>query len=264
MYLKISHLRSCKVKFYLVRNPFIGFILMCFVWTSFIIPKHFLDDQKKYPRVRTALSAKLASIQKIWKEKNISSHQLEILLIAFKAEGFLELYAKNKTDMSFSFIKRFSICASSGNLGPKKRKGDAQVPEGFYHVDRFNPNSQFYLSLGINYPNEADRIKANGLDPGGDIFIHGSCVTIGCLPITDDQIKELYVWAMYAHHFGQNKIPVYIFPFRMTDDNWKKYSIQQADDLASFWKNLKQGYDHFFTTFKPLKISVTSNGRYHF
>lgn len=151
-------------------------------------------------------------------------------------------------------------------MGPKRRQGDGQVPEGFYYIDRFNPISNFYLSLGINYPNLSDKRKSSFHDPGGDIFIHGSCVTIGCLPITDDSIKELYLLAVYAKNNGQAKIPVYIFPFRMTDKQMLKYNAEYEGNkaLLTFWDNLKPGYDHFMKELKELNIEVNANGDYSY
>jgi len=138
------------------------------------------------------------------------------------------------------------------------------VPEGFYHINRFNPTSSFYLSLGINYPNLADKRKSNSSNLGGDIFIHGSCVTIGCLPMTDNYIKEIYLISVLAKNCGQSKIPVYIFPFKMSDQNLTTYCAKYKENkgLISFWNNLKTGYDKFIKTQKELAIGVNENGDY--
>ena len=71
----------------------------------------------------------------------------------------------------------------SGTMGPKRLQGDYQVPEGFYYINEFNPNSNYHLHLGLNYPNASDKILSDSLRPGGDIYIHGSCVSIGCIPL---------------------------------------------------------------------------------
>jgi murein L,D-transpeptidase YafK len=151
-------------------------------------------------------------------------------------------------------------------LGPKREEGDYQVPEGFYYIDRFNPASSYYLSLGINYPNLSDRRKSTATNPGGDIFIHGSCVTIGCIPMTDDKIKEIYLYAINAKNNGQNKIQVYIFPFRMTDQNFNRFRKEYSNNtgLIDFWTNLKTGYDKFEKYKKELDISVNDAGDYVF
>ncbi|MDX5346498.1 MAG: L,D-transpeptidase family protein, partial [Hymenobacteraceae bacterium] len=188
------------------------------------------------------------------KANNINPGELNILFVAYKAELELELYAKKNSENTYRKIQTYYVCERSGNLGPKRKQGDLQVPEGFYHIDRFNPISNFYLSLGINYPNQSDRKKGTANNLGGDIFIHGACVTVGCLPMTDDKIKEIYLYAVQAKHNGQNQIPVYIFPFRMTNQNVSLYteSYSNEEELLSFWKNLKPGYDKFETTKQEL------------
>lgn len=86
--------------------------------------------------------------------------------------------------------------------GHKEVEGDGRTPEGAYYIDRKNPNSQFYLSIGISYPNEVDRAKARsmGKSPGGDIFIHGTPRkfvgepdwTWGCLAVRDRAMEDIY------------------------------------------------------------------------
>jgi murein L,D-transpeptidase YafK len=226
----------------------------------------FLQQQKSYSRVRTAIAEKGKTVKDNLHKNRLTPDSIHILITAFKSEKQLEIYAKKKTESIYLKIATCDICRSSGKPGPKRQEGDGQVPEGFYHIDRFNPFSNFYLSLGINYPNSSDRKKSQAKRLGGDIFIHGSCVSIGCLPMTDEVIKEIYLYAVFARNNGQNKIPVYIFPFRMTDVNFnayrQKYSANQ--ELIAFWTNLKTGYDRFEKEKKTLDISVNKNGDYVF
>ena len=224
----------------------------------------FLNDQKRYSRVRTAIKEKDELIKNTLKNNNIKLNELNILIIAYKQEDILEIYAKNKTDKAYKKIETYNIVSKSGVLGPKRMEGDLQVPEGFYYIDRFNPASSYYLSLGINYPNDSDRKKSDKPRLGGDIFIHGSTVTIGCMPMTDDKIKEIYLYAVYAKDNGQNKIPVYIFPFKMNDSNFDYYKKQYNKSLVDFWTNIKKGYDLFENNKKELNIKVDSNGNYVF
>jgi murein L,D-transpeptidase YafK len=140
-----------------------------------------------------------------------------------------------------------------------------QIPEGFYFINRFNPVSNYYLSLGINYPNLSDKIKSKAKNLGGDIYIHGECVTIGCIPMTNDKIKEIYLYAIQARQNGQNNIPVYIFPFRFTENNISKAREQYKTNktLFDFLGNLKTGYDKFNKNFEELKVIVSKeNGNY--
>ena len=233
---------------------------------ALVPPPDFLTEQKKHLRVKEAFEEKGQSVLKQLQKANIKPDQVHILLKACKAERQLELYAKSKNETAYQKILTYPICASSGQLGPKRKQGDYQVPEGFYHIDRFNPESLFYLSLGINYPNQSDRRKSNAKDPGGDIFIHGACMTMGCLPMTDDKIKEIYLYAILARQSGQQHIPVYIFPFKMTDANMKIYKLkyEQEKELLAFWENLKTGYDKFAVIKRELNVTVDKNGNYVF
>ncbi len=172
---------------------FLGIVLL-----SFTIQTDFLTEQKKFERVRTAIKDKQDFVEKKLKENQISLENLNLLLIAYKDNDMLDVYAKTKQETTYKEIHSYQICSRSGKLGPKRKQGDGQVPEGFYHIERFNPTSNFYLSLGLNYPNLSDKRKSNEINLGGDIFIHGSCVTIGCLPMTDNFIKEIYLLAVYA------------------------------------------------------------------
>lgn len=231
---------------------------------SMLFAGDFLEDQKRYSRVRTAIKEKDKLVKDTLKNNNIKLNELNIIITAYKQEDILEIYAKNKTDKTYKLIKTYNIVSKSGILGPKRKEGDLQVPEGFYYIDRFNPASSYYLSLGINYPNESDKKKSDAARLGGDIFIHGSTVTIGCMPMTDDKIKEIYLYAVYAKDSGQNKIPVYIFPFKMNDANFNYYKKEYGKSLADFWSNIKTGYDIFQNSKKELNIKVDSNGNYIF
>lgn len=242
-------------------------ILVLFFTHSFLPAQtSFLLQQKQYSRVRTAFQEKDSLIKSNLKKNHIKTNELNILILVFKAEDKLEIYAKKKTADEYKKISTYAICAKSGTLGPKRAQGDMQVPEGFYYINRFNPYSSFYLSLGLNYPNASDKKKSKAADKGGDIFIHGNCVTIGCMPMTNDKIKEIYLYAVYARNNGQYKIPVYIFPFEMNKQNMqlnaKKY--QNNKELISFWSNLKSGYDKFQREHKQLNIIIDSKGNYSF
>lgn len=240
------------------------YLLISVLLLAFTLQSDFLSDQKRYQRVRTAIQEKGESVKFQLNEKGLKLDNFHLILVAYKASDEFELYVKKKSSETYQLLKSYEICSKSGVLGPKRRQGDIQVPEGIYHIDRFNPASSFFLSLGINYPNESDRIKSNASNLGGDIFIHGSCVTIGCLPMTTDKIKEIYLYAVHAKNNGQSKIPVYIFPYRMTESNNLLYFDKHKEDksLIQFWKNLKQGFDTFESSKKELKVMVNRAGDY--
>lgn len=233
---------------------------------SFIVPNDFLSEQKKYERVRTAIKEKQEYLENKLKENNISLNNLNLIFVIYKDDDLFEIYAKNKQEKSYTKILSYPICARSGQLGPKRKQGDGQVPEGFYYINKFNPISNYYLSIGINYPNLSDKRKSKESDLGGDIFIHGDCVTIGCIPMTDNYIKEIYLLAVYARNNGQNKIPIYIFPFKMTEQNMLIYKNKYKNnkEVILFWDNLKEGYSKFITESKELNINVSDNGDYNY
>lgn len=167
----------------------------------------FLTRQKKYPRVKNAYREKETLLKQRLEKAGLSFDNIHILITAYKQEGILTIYAKAPTDREYKQISTYRVCARSGHLGPKRRQGDHQVPEGFYHINHFNPTSNYHLSLMINYPNSSDRLKSKAPNLGGSICIHGNCVTVGCLPMTDDKIKEIYLYAVQARQCGQKVFP---------------------------------------------------------
>jgi len=239
-------------------------VILCFVFVDSIsYAQSFVIQQKKYERVRKAYSDNEASVKLQLTEGGFKFESIHILLIAYKQDMQLELWVKNSNQKNYTYLKTYPFCALSGQPGPKRISGDGQVPEGFYYIKHFNPTSNFYLSLGLNYPNNSDRILSDKTNPGGDIYIHGNCVTIGCIPITDDLIKELYVFAVQAKNAGQQKIPVYIFPARFSESS---YNLLKANNshLVTFWNNLKIGYDRFNNQKQELQFTVDKNGSYIF
>ncbi|NOU61375.1 L,D-transpeptidase family protein [Marinifilum caeruleilacunae] len=229
---------------------------------SIAMTSGFKSQQLKYPRVRDAYAEKEQVILEVLEGKNIKVDQLEVYLRAFKFGKSIQLWGKNKTDNRYKLLKEYKVCRKSGQLGPKRKQGDLQVPEGFYYIDRFNPASNFHLSLGINYPNQSDKILADQNHPGGDIFIHGACVTVGCLPITDELIKELYLFCVEAKNNGQKHIPVHIFPAKLSDKNIEvllsKY--QEDTDKINLWKALKVAYDKFNSSKQVPRVKFLTNG----
>ena len=134
----------------------------------------------------------------------------DIVLIAIKDEKKMELWARDTG--KYKLVRNYHIKAASGMRGPKLQQGDRQVPEGIYHISRLNPNSNYHLSMKVDYPNEFDRAHASDdgrYDLGGDIFIHGKAVSAGCLAMGDAAIEELFV---LAAHVGTQNIRVIISP----------------------------------------------------
>ncbi len=182
--------------------------------------------------------------------------QLEVFFRAFKQEEVLEVWGR-LAEQDFRLLATYPFCANSGKLGPKRQKGDLQIPEGCYEINRFNPNSRFYLSLGLNYPNASDLKRSDPRQPGGDIFIHGGCASVGCISITDAFIQPVYELASRAHRLGQQRILVHIFPSK----NWK-HLFRNNNVHHTFWRELQPIHD-FFERYKQLPtVPINARGAY--
>jgi murein L,D-transpeptidase YafK len=133
-------------------------------------------------------------------------------------------------------------------------------------LDWFNPQSNFFLSLHISYPNASDRIVGSHKNLGGDIFLHGNCASIGCIPITDEGIKEVYWLAVLVHDQNEQHLPIEIFPARLTDDGLKALAVARSNQpaLIAFWNNLKEGYDYFEKNHRLPRIRTRADGAYAF
>lgn len=217
--------------------------------------------QLRFPRVRGAFDAHRDEVERAFRDAGAAWPPQGIYLRAFKLEGELELWAKRPRGDERVRVRGFPICASSGGLGPKRRAGDLQVPEGIYTIDRFNPKSSYHLSLGVSYPNAYDKAQAAGAPAGGDIFIHGDCVTIGCLPLEDGPVEALYVAAVLAKDAGQREIPVHMFPCRFGDKACEAALAAPADDdVAHVWSILREGYAAFAKSRVPPRYEIGTGG----
>ncbi len=119
----------------------------------------------------------------------------KITMVAIKQDRRLELYAAGDDD-DFRFVRAFPILAASGELGPKLKEGDRQVPEGIYRIRELNPNSLYHLSLWLDYPNDFDQARASEdgrTELGSEIMIHGSDQSRGCLAMGDEAAEDLFV-----------------------------------------------------------------------
>lgn len=226
----------------------------------------FKEAQLKNTRVKVAYDEKENTVKQYFQEKGLSYAGFNLFIRAFKEEQKLEVWIKATNKSTFTLLTTYGFCTTSGRLGPKRKEGDLQIPEGIYHINHFNPVSNFYLSLGVSYPNASDRILSDRAAPGGAIYVHGNCVTLGCIPITDDKIKELYVMAVEAKNNGQQKIPIHIYPRRLNDDGMRNLRSAYATqpNLIAFWENLKPIYDDFEKTKSLRTVRVNSKGEYYF
>lgn len=188
-----------------------------------------------------------------------------VYLRSFKLEKELEVWVKHDETEPFKLYKTYNICAGSGTFGPKRREGDKQIPEGFYYINEWKPNSNYHMALGLNYPNISDQILSDRVKPGGDIYIHGNCVTIGCLPITDSVIEKLYFLTAAAKEQGQDFIPVHIYPYRFDKNKSQKQYISKTNNKPlweSFHHSLNGAYEYFENTHQVPAVLIDDKGNY--
>ncbi|WP_211233594.1 L,D-transpeptidase family protein [Zooshikella ganghwensis] len=158
----------------------------------------------------------------------------EVSLLTIKDQLQMELWAKQ--DNNWHYVRTYPLLANSGTKGPKLRQGDKQIPEGLYKITFLNPNSRYHLSMKLNYPNAFDQQKAvtdGRTRLGGDIFIHGKDVSIGCLAVGDQAIEELFT---LVHRIGKRQVSVVIAPTDprlqalkppLTSPRWTNHLYQQ-------------------------------------
>ena len=176
--------------------------------------RDFLKYQKSFRTVSEAFYNYEDSLKSQFEAKGLVWPAKYLYIRSFKFDSELEVWVKDKKGDPYRKFKTYKICALAGNLGPKRFEGDYQVPEGFYYFNQFKPNSNYHLALGINYPNASDRMLSESIRPGAAIYVHGSCVTVGCIPLRDQPIEELYVLAASTHSAGQDYIPIHVFPIK--------------------------------------------------
>ena len=146
-----------------------------------------------------------------------------------------------------NLIRTYPVLAASGRLGPKLKEGDRQVPEGLYRIESLNPNSMFHLSLRVNYPNEFDRRQASResrTNLGGDIMIHGSNASIGCLAMGDEAAEDLFILAAET---GIDKITVLLSPV-----DFRKRAMPEVTHPLPEWTDVL--YEQIKQELSKLKI----------
>jgi murein L,D-transpeptidase YafK len=201
-------------------------------------------------RVADARKRRTDDVKKLARDAGLAYPVGEVYLRAFKKEKVLELWAGDGANKPLKLVKSYPFCAASGELGPKRKEGDLQVPEGFYELQSYNPQSSYHLSIQVSYPNASDRVLSDPKTPGGAIYIHGNCASIGCIAIEDGPIEEVYLFALDAK---QRRIPIHIFPSRLDEAALKGAEGQPHE---AFWKQLAPGYALFETNHRPPSVKV--------
>lgn len=243
---------------------FHNLIILLFVTTAQIYAQpSFVDKQKTNATAATAFNNLEDSLKKQFEAKNLAWPPQSLYIRSFKYDRILELWVKANDEDSFALFKTYKVCMQSGTIGPKRSEGDNQVPEGFYYINEFNPNSNYHLSLGINYPNASDKILSDVIHPGGEIYIHGNCVSTGCIAIQDLPMEEVYVIASHAKASGQDFIPVHIFPVKYDVKkslNYLSQTVKSKQGVHKFTLNLKAVFDYFETNKKLPIIMIDKKG----
>ena len=242
-------------------------LFFCFLLGSAYAQPSFMEYQKSFPTVSYASKLKEDTLKKQFSALGLQWPPKQIYVRSFKYDSQMEVWVRNNGNEPYKLFKTYRVCALAGSMGPKRMEGDYQVPEGFYYITQFNPRSEYHLALKINYPNASDKMLSDSLHPGGGIFIHGSCVTVGCIPIMDSQIEELYLLAAGAKDNGQDFIPVHIFPIRYNNPKSVDYlslTTKADQDIQHFEVNLKQVYDYFEKEKQLPLITVNKKGEYIF
>eukprot|EP01013_Petalomonas_cantuscygni_P043321 TRINITY_DN8084_c0_g1_i1.p2 TRINITY_DN8084_c0_g1~~TRINITY_DN8084_c0_g1_i1.p2 ORF type:complete len:402 (+),score=100.35 TRINITY_DN8084_c0_g1_i1:85-1290(+) len=215
-------------------------------------------DSTDFSSVQEKMNYSLPSSMVAKMSKRDMAKNAPITIRIFKEEGLLEIW-KQKRDGTYGELETYEICAWSGKLGPKKKEGDRQAPEGFYPLSKglLNPYSRYFLAINTGYPNRYDR--ANQFT-GSDLMIHGACSSRGCYSMTDEQILEIFALARDAFSGGQQAIMLQAYPFRMTAENMVRH---RYNENYPFWHMLKEGYDYFEVTHKVPDVDVCG-GEYVF
>ncbi len=167
-------------------------------------PRTVADVVAKYgPAARARLAPHFARAKVAYPPK-------EIAILVLKNERRTAVWVRGAN--GWKFLRNYPILAASGHAGPKLRQGDYQVPEGVYRIAHLNPASSYHLSMKVSYPNAFDLRMARRdgrTNLGGDIFIHGKDVSIGCVALGDPAIEELFTMVAQT---GHDKVRVIIAP----------------------------------------------------
>ncbi len=252
-----------------MNTRFLNFTLTCvfvlmatgglFSQTSY---KYFVKSAGKPPDLFSRVED---SLKKQFEAKKLQWPPQQLYIRSFKYDRLLEVWVKDDIKTTFKLFKTYKVCMQSGSLGPKRMEGDYQVPEGFYYINEFNRNSNYHLALGLNYPNASDKLLSDSLRPGNSIYIHGSCVSTGCIAITDAPIEELFIMASQVKELGQDFIPVHVFPVKYNVKKSFEYlarATNGSQSLQAFAVSLKGAYDYFEAKKQLPLILVNKKGEY--
>ncbi len=212
-----------------------------------------------------------------------------VLFRSFKLEKEFEIWVGDTQKDSLKLLAILPVCAVDNQPSPKLQRGDGKTPEGFYNCDLLYGSSYSFMWINLNrdkisnfgnvgngcssfkictdYPHSIDRRRTqknvgNSTSTGGEICIHGNCVTAGCISFENENFLPVFLAASHHNKTAYGKIKIHIFPFRFTEENKtyfskNAYSEMKKDDLIKFWDELEKGYNLFEKTRKALNVSYS-------
>lgn len=222
--------------------------LLSVITTAFLLSScapHGNYTQDMQYKIHKFAPAALAQLKPAFQKAGVSYPPEEITLLVFKNERRMELWARSGMSDPWRHIKNYPVLAASGGPGPKLRDMDRQVPEGIYKLEALNPDSRFDLSMELNYPNSEDQYHARmdgRTDLGGEIFIHGNKLSIGCIAIGNPNIEQLFV---LVDEVGMRNVTVIVAP------NDLRYEKPLPSKEKVTW--LPQLYGQIYQALQPFK-----------
>ena len=191
----------------------LSLMLMALMTSTSACAEHSIED--RIEQFGGAVAQRLAPD---FKRAGIAYPPKSLAILAFKNEMRVDLYAADALRKP-RYIRSMAIDNISGQLGPKLREGDQQVPEGVYTVGYLIPNSAYHLAVPVSYPNAFDRDRAaeDGRDRlGVHVMFHGEGQSRGCVVLSDEDAENLFVLAQFAGVDGAIKVIISPVDFRKT------------------------------------------------
>ncbi len=253
-------------------------------------PPTWRDDQVSAPNVQLAIQQKGAYLRKTFEKHGVAYPPRMASIRIFKDEQVLELWAGPTDEGTLTLVDTFPLClehrdiltvphnrpapgaapsthALPGKTRPEAGEEPPPIPEGFYSIDRyFSRDFTYFLSLKLDYPNPADRAREPRRRRFPDLFVRGGCERGTSVHLDTEGIMAVYLVVMEAHAAGQAKVPVHVFPSRMTPEVTSRL-IRSAGRNArqrALFEQLRQGYDLFEQQHLPLVPTVDARGDYVF
>jgi len=265
-------------------------LIMLFITGLWGQKRNIRNPRKILQQIDKMLTKKIA----LWtKGKNLTYPPSCTLIRFFKLERECEIWAKNDSMANMELVTTISVCKMDFKPGPKIIYDNQKTPEGFYagefsynsdkpwmwmvlteaEVDKWGiPGTGSCFRLFVTYPNRVDRnntLVAGKSNSGGAIFIHGNCVSTGCLSFSNRNYMSVFAFARHHNAKSYGTVQIHIFPFRYNQVDEKRrqqlaseyrYVKQLGQDyLLSFWNNLKEGYDKFNLEKNIFKVRIINH-----